>query len=86
MRKAQKHMQRATELLNQSQLGFGGGDSKRSRNTELDPTESHETDQKGMKLTRSDLLHSDPDYKRATIEFIKWTLKKPKVCFTYLNM
>ena len=26
VRKAQKHMQRATALLNQSQLGFGTGD------------------------------------------------------------
>ena len=71
VRKAQKHMQRATELLNQGQLGFGGRGSKRSRNTELDPTESQGTDQKGMKLTRSNLSHSDPLYEKATIEFIK---------------
>ena len=28
LRKAQKHMQRATELLNRGQLGFGTGDNK----------------------------------------------------------
>ena len=71
LRKAQKHLQRATEVLNQSQLGFGGGGSKRSSSTELDPTESHGTDQKGMKLTRSNLSDSDPLYEKATIEFIK---------------
>ena len=32
LRKAQKHMQRATELLNQSQLGFGTGDDGPSNN------------------------------------------------------
>ena len=32
VRKAQKHMQRARELLNpESQLGFGAGDDKRER-------------------------------------------------------
>jgi hypothetical protein len=31
VRKAQKHMQRATELLNRGQLGFGSGDDTRKR-------------------------------------------------------
>ena len=34
LRKAQKHMQRATDLLNQGQLGFGGPPEKRTHEME----------------------------------------------------
>ena len=34
LRKAQKHMRRATELLNQGQLGFGGGEKRKLESPE----------------------------------------------------
>ena len=46
LRKAQKHMRRATELLNQGQLGFGGPDGVETRAQKRQRKELEELEEK----------------------------------------
>ena len=57
LRKAQKHMQRATDLLNQSQLGFGGPDKIRDKRERL-PDETN-SEKERPKKTKTDPMIMD---------------------------
>ena len=58
LRKAQKHMQRATELLNQSQLGFGGPSN---RATTRSMTRKMEESQKKLQSNNENILNMVSD-------------------------
>ena len=59
VRKAQKHMQRATELLNQSQLGFGGTDDHRpitrSQTRKMEEKELQSNDENILNMVSDDI-------------------------------
>ena len=57
LRKAQKHMQRATELMNQSQLGFGANDDD---NAEKESSlKRKRTSEESPELTKKPQIHDE---------------------------
>ena len=64
LRKAQKHMQRAKELLNQGQLGFGGPDGVETRARKRKRKEREEKEalkQELQKKQKGDGEEASPD-------------------------